>query len=676
MAIITLIEILILFIGGTLYHFRTGEKISEAIAKGLFCSILLLSFSFQIAFLLGNSKISFLLEVPMVGLSLFYIKNNIDKLQKLAQGIKIFFGNYKISLSILSILWIYLFCLAVLSPPSNWDSMTYNLARILLFQQEQSLFLTNYSSESQAIFPVGNDILHHSFLRFYSDYGIGIFSFIAYLIICFGTYALGRRYAKPQHALIATLVIASLPGLVLQSTTTKNDIGTATVAVICFILINRILTKINVEDLVLLPITLAFGVSVKTTFMAFGAPFMFVFSILLLKKYNWKYLLQIVKEYKLYFILSILPILIFFPFFNFYHNYHLLGTWQGSEGFSNFHKQIDGFRGTSGNIVRYLLQTIDFLAPVEETFKVITGKIFNQQGFTITDVLVDFYNQYLYPIFENKGIMKSSYFPIMSNNNGLLFFIIRYNDNDHSWYGPFAFFLIIPSLIFALIKGDLYLKAVSFNLIFYFVFLCNQIAWQPWANRFFSLFFASSGITIAYLLSQLKINKFIANILISLSLMILTYTISFNSNQPLLASLDEKINLSQLNPINWQKNIREKSIWSLTKFGKNRTFYGDYRDYPPANIISQFVPTNSTVALVGTHDSWIYFYLLYNPKINIIPFNSENPSVWEKINKSEKIDHVFCLEVSCDHFTKENGTEVLWNSTEGKKGILFKLPKS
>ncbi len=35
MSIITLIEILIIFIGGTLYHFRPSEKIFEAIASNI-----------------------------------------------------------------------------------------------------------------------------------------------------------------------------------------------------------------------------------------------------------------------------------------------------------------------------------------------------------------------------------------------------------------------------------------------------------------------------------------------------------------------------------------------------------------------------------------------------------------------------------------------------------------
>ena len=685
MSIIVLIEIFILCMGTTLYSFRTGEKISESIAKGLFLCVLIMSFSFQLAFLLGEPKISFLLETIFVILSLYVIKKKWLKLQESLSGIKAFFLQNKLSLSILSILWIYLFSMAVILPPFNWDSMFYNLARILLFQQEKSLFLTNISNEHQAIFPVGADILHHSLLRFHTDYGIGIFSFMAYLIICFGTYALARRYTNPKYALTATFIIASLSELVLQSTSTKNDIWTASVAIICFILIHRILTSINIEDLVLLPVTIAFGISCKTTFMGFALPFICLFLILVLKKYKFSYLIRIINQHKVYFSLSILPILVFFPFFHYYHSYTHFGGWQGSSSFVYLHKQHDGMVGMVANIVRYLLQSIDFLEPSEQIVKWLTTNFSNQQGYTITDGLVGIYNQYFYPIFENKGVMDNhDLFRRIGNNPGYSFFITRNNADDYSWFGPFAFLLIIPSLIFVLIKGDLYLKALSANLLIYFLILCNQLGWQPWANRFFSLFFACSGVAVAYFLARLKVNKMICNLLIFLSLLILSYTISFNTYQPLLKGIYQSFDLSQLNVINWPQVIKEKGIWSLTDFGRNRTFYTDIKvgDGIPSNILSDLLPTGSIVALVTINDSWIYPYLFHNPDIKIVPYNpdliivslaADQNEKWQKIYESEKINYVFCLEVNCEYFTNSANSKVLWRSQQGSAATIVQL---
>ncbi|BAQ66141.1 glycosyltransferase family 39 protein [Geminocystis sp. NIES-3709] len=551
--------------------------------------------------------------------------------------------------------------------------MTYNLARVLLFQQEKSLFLTEVSLESQAIFPVGSDILHHSFLRFYTDYGIGIFSFIAYLIISFGTYSLARRYASQEHSLIATLVIASLPELVLQSTSTKNDILTASVALFCFILAYRLLTNINVEDLVLLPISLSFGISCKTIFIAFTLPFVIIFSYLLIKEYSWQYLLKTIIKYKDFFLVSILPIFVFLPLFTFYHNYNHFGSWNGSEEFADLHKQTDGIKGTLGNLVRYIFQSIDSLEPLELTSKYVTEKILDHEAYTITDYLMKFYNNTFHLIFGHSGIMKSPLFPLISNNDGIPFFILRAMTEDISWFGILGFILVIPCIIYGVFQRDLFLKAVSINLISYSLILCNQLAWQPWANRFFSLFFGTSGVLIAYLFTNIKLNKFLGKLITLISIFTLIYVATFNNPKPLLKEPFEVTNLTDFNPLHWTKSIREKSIWSKTNLGKNRTFYFDIHGFPPVNILSKYIVDNSKVALITTHDTWIYQYLFYNPNFKIIPFSYKDINLVDKINNIYNIDYIFCLDVDNNCQNLGNNNEVLWRSEKGKKGVIFQF---
>lgn len=671
-SIIVLMEIFIFSLGCIIFSFRSGEKVSEAIAKGFFLCLLIFSFSFQISFLLREPKISFFIETILGFCFLIFLKIKINKVKELFIQIKTFCSTYKITISIIAIVWVYLFLQAVLLAPANWDSMTYGLARILLFQQEKSLFLTQVSLESQAIFPVGSDILHHAFLRFYDDYGIGIFSFISYLIICLGTYALARRYTNQKESLLTTLIIASLPELVLQSTSTKNDIFTAATALFCFILAHRILTKINVEDLILLPIVISFGIACKTVFFAFALPFICWFCFLFFKKYSIKFIFRIIKRYKLYFLLGTFPVLIFFPWLNFYHNYINFGTWQGSIKFMSFHRQHDGIIGTLANLIRYIIQSIDFLEPLEIICQKITGKIFPSE-YSITDIIIGFYNKVFDPIFGEKGIMESSLFPIINNNNGHPFFIIRQTGEDYSWFGPFGFFVIIPSIIFALFKGDIYLKMVSFNLIVYALILCNQLAWQPFINRFFSLFFASSGVLIAYLFTKIKLNNFFYKFLTFLTIIIFIYTATFNMGKPLFKNPHEAINLSQFNPLNWAKAVQEKSIWAHGNLGQNRTIYFDINGYPPTGILSKFIPKNSTLALITTHDTWIYHYLLYNPQIKIIPFEIKDPDLLTKINTNKSIDYIFCLDIDCDFIDNINNHKILWNSQEGKEGKIIQI---
>ena len=102
----------------------------------------------------------------------------------------------------------YLLALAWLVPPANWDSMTYNLARVLLFEEQRTLLLHSITTLRQAVFPLGSDILAYLMLRLGSDYGVGLFSWLSWLAIVSGTYTLARRYSSGRIAITSAPWIA------------------------------------------------------------------------------------------------------------------------------------------------------------------------------------------------------------------------------------------------------------------------------------------------------------------------------------------------------------------------------------------------------------------------------------------------------------------------------------
>ena len=267
----------------------------------------------------------------------------------------------------------------------------------LLFQQEKSLYLTEITTHRQAVFPVGSDILHHIFLRFYTDYGIGIFSFLAYVSIGLGTYALCRRYTSSQISLMATLVIISLPEVVYQSTSTKNDIITAATAIFCFLTVHRLLEKLTLTDVILLTLGLAFGISAKTSFLGFILPFSLFFGLLLLKKYKVGVLIKLIADNSLPFILLIIPIVILSQLWLFIHNHYFLGGWSGAETFTSIHKQSDGLKGAVANLVRYVFQSVHFLKLGDILFESISG-------LTLSNTLQNTYDSWLQPLLGDAGI--------------------------------------------------------------------------------------------------------------------------------------------------------------------------------------------------------------------------------------------------------------------------------
>ncbi len=227
---IVILEVFWFCLGGAIFAYRPSRRVSEALSLGIVIALMLLSIIFQVSFLLELPSFSFFLEV--------------------------------------------------LVPPANYDSMTYNLSRVFLFQQENSLFLKSVNTPRQALMVMGSDILSYAFLRFYSDYGVGIFSFLAYISVGVGTYALSRNFAPVKISIASTLVIVSLPEFCFQATATKNDIFTAASAVFCFLTAYRVLESLNIEDFSLTILGLSFGFSAKTTFLAFLVPFTITFGFL------------------------------------------------------------------------------------------------------------------------------------------------------------------------------------------------------------------------------------------------------------------------------------------------------------------------------------------------------------------------------------------------------------
>ena len=281
-------EIFLLCCGGMIFAHSHNRSIAESLSLGIFLALILISVIFQTAFLLEIPSSAVIAEVAITLLTIRYLVNNRFLFTKAVYSIWQFILEHKVVTGIVAICWFYLLCLVVMIPPNNWDSMAYNLSRIFLFQQENSLYLENFTNIRQTMFVVGADILNYGFLRLDNDYGVGFFSWLAYISIGFGTYGLARRFADPQVSIATTLTIISLTEFCFQATSTKNDIFTAASALFCFIVTDRLLTKPNVRDLGILLLAIAFGFSAKTTFLGFVAPFSLCFGILAFIKIGWK----------------------------------------------------------------------------------------------------------------------------------------------------------------------------------------------------------------------------------------------------------------------------------------------------------------------------------------------------------------------------------------------------
>lgn len=638
-----IIEILLFCCGGMIFTYHSARSVAEALSLGIFLSLILISLIFQVAFLIEIPTLAIILEIILSLLTIRYIAQNFLIVKKATRTVKQFILSHKIVSAIVIICWIYLLFLVAVIPPSNWDSMAYNLSRVYLFQSEKSLFLENVNTVRQSMFVVGADILNHGFLRLNQDYGVGIFSWLAYVSVGLGTYGLSRTFASPQVSLATTLIIISLPQFCFQATSTKNDIFTAASALFCFIAGDRLLRQPNVKNLALLLLGLAYGFSTKTTFLGFLAPFGLGFAAIALWKIGGKKLAQIVIHNWRYFLILTAPILIISQSWLFLHNALTTKDATGGETIKIVTESSSHFGGIA-NLVRYFFQAIDFF-PLSY---IVQGRL----SFDIADYLTNFYNLVFYPIFGN---LNMGYI----NDRPYNYSIKSLPHEDFSWYGILALVIIIPAILWSLFKGNYWLKIQSLSLLGFIVIFSDKLVWTPWNNRYVVLFFAASGACVAFFLQQIP-KKYQSKIFRSITVIALILLISasvLNVTKPLGG-----LSITQF----FQPNIWTKTAWGSDRLYYARKHFGDDR-------VEQFrtlVPPKSQVALLAGDKSWIYHFYLVNPQVSIVPTSL---SILKKDYTT--YDYLLCLDVECNAQHLSASSQMLWKSSNKalRQGAIIKL---
>jgi hypothetical protein len=95
--------------------------------------------------------------------------------------------------------------------------------------------------------------------------------------------------------------------------------------------------------------------------------------------------------------------------------------------------------------------------------------------------------------------------------------------------------------------------------------ICNQLAWRPFNDRYFSLFFILLA-TMHARKSQLNSRPLYRYICLAVSLILLHWTVFFNRNLPTINYLSSNIYAV------W-KDISENSVLIRTNFGKDKLGY-------------------------------------------------------------------------------------------------------
>jgi len=592
--------------------------------------MLALSLFFQLAFLAGSPVLSYLLEALLLGFCIKSLVDNRMELKSLWTILRRFTARQPIVTSLVGVAWSYLAGLALLIPPSNPDSLRYHLTRVLLFQQENTFFLNvpDNNQATLAVFPVGGDVLAHLFLRFDTDYGVGVFALLSYFAVVFGAYALACRHASPPIAVVAALAIASLPELVYLATSGKNDIVLAATAIFCLVTAFRLRDQPAPLDLLLLCLGVAFGISVKTLFLGFALPFAVLFGVCVLSRHGIGIFWRFATSNPTYILAMVLPVATLAQTWLFIYNYRELGDWSGPPGLTDHARNQDGLTGTVANMTRYAFESIDLLKVGDMAVERLTGTF-------ASEALESAYNRFCYPLWGDAG--SDSPFTIKMSIN-----------ETKAWFGPLGFLLILPSLVYGLWRGPRELRMVVLVLGSYFLIVSWQIAWTMWHGRYFAVVFAGAAPCLAAFLMSWERQQWRLRLIRSGSLLLMLYACVLNELKPLVPlTLDPRIFIGQL---------LHDNVWVKTNWGRQRFYF--YGDLSALEVFAEKISPGDRVGILPRDNASLYFYPRRRPDVRfrVLPASAAEDGVISS-NDARGLDWILCIGLEACRSLTVDGTE-------------------
>lgn len=460
--------------------------------------------------------------------------------------------------------------LSVVVPQNNFDAMTYHLARIGYWIQHQSLLPWETPNFRQVAWPFNAELLAaQSVLFLHSDRLTGLVQWFSYIFGILLVYSFARLMQSSRLAsLFAALVWSTFPLVVLESSTTQNDLVVAVFFLVSVYFYLLGWKKENTSNFI--PAGLALGLALGTKLTAiFALPGLFLVTLFLAGK-------NLSKNRKKLIILGAwftigLALLGSFTYLQdlFLYRYPFGPSELGTGSSANLQ---GGPVKWKYFLLTYLYHGIDF------------------SGFPqpISNFLNPIKRDIGWRVFNKLNFSSCGQMPPYSPYQ-ILGMVPRLHE-DFSGFGAISFsFLPISSVIF-IIEGwrkknfvfwVLFTVGITYTLIIIFQ------GWTPHRHRYFILGVTALAPSISWWFSRPKW----AFILGSLALMIACNTTLFNESKPLMGDNaiwgKDHLDLRTKNhPITYplfqafEKEVPSKSKVALFlgKNGYDRLFFGEFFD--------------------------------------------------------------------------------------------------
>jgi 4-amino-4-deoxy-L-arabinose transferase-like glycosyltransferase len=359
---------------------------------------------------------------------------------------------------------------AVLLPVTTSDCQVYNLARLSLTERTGFWQAESWNSIREVTYPWTFDAVHYLFLKI--GWGVGLPSFVAFLGLLVIIFQLVAPKFGEQTALWSILILLSMPTLMLQATTTKNDL-VVVFGIACWVYsLVRFRRSRNNFFLFLAALSLAFSAGSKNLALGICAIAAVVTGWLLRRELRTFFL----------FALFLVPLLLLFGSIETYVlSWNLYHDPIGPKQFVTDQLNGAGFRGAIANFFRYYLANMS------------TGV----DGIDCRSGFPDFLEKQCRALLAALGLEDAGC--RRDYKDATLRFLKDGFDSEYD-FGAIGCLALIASSGF-LFKPNCKdvrwaLSAAGFLAM---LPVCYMIAWTPWNVRYFCFSFTLFGIVLALL---------------------------------------------------------------------------------------------------------------------------------------------------------------------------------
>ena len=432
-----MIECLLYALAGLGLLRRWGFTLAEAAALAALVPAMLMSFLLQVAALTGVlDQIPYLLAALGAAASVCIWRNR-GVIAALGRQVMRFGREHPVAAAGLSLALGFLFFAAVFPAASaggtGWRGFGSSSPGEIFHMDE-------------ALAPLNAMVLTRIFAE---GPGAGLFAWLAYLSICFATYALSRRYAWPPTAISVTLLVVSMPRLVFQAVSSGAEIVPTAAALLFILMLYRTVERPDIKDALIMLLTLAFGISGGRMCLVFPAVGLELSAVVLYRRHGGRIWWDLVRQAPLAVAAALVPLFIFSQVWLFGLNVRAGKSWVGTPSGDQWVYNADGPAGFAGNLIRYGLQILDLTPPMERMLA-------RGLGFDWGAGLQWCHDRLMPAALAGRGLAEP--------------FVVRGPPRpDLAWFGPFAALLMVPALGWAFARGPRRLKALALALGAYFL---------------------------------------------------------------------------------------------------------------------------------------------------------------------------------------------------------------